>query len=190
MIYIKAAFKEISFLLHDYRIGTGRRKLRMLHYWFAPSFCGILPYRLEQFAYLFTKGHWQWLRVFILPLLRLAQVYSNCQINHHASIDQRIKILHNSLGIVINCKAVIGSNLTLTDGNCVGGKKAFKQGEFIIGNNCNLGANAIIMGPLKLGHNVIIGAGAVVIRNFGNNFTLIGILAKQAKKITQLKHYR
>ena len=177
MFEIHKAKRELEFLWTDFVVGTGRLKIRGLHSWMSRSFVGIALYRLERFGFLLLGNGWRIGRVFISPLLYLGYAYSNAEINYLAQIGPGIKILHPSLGVVINGKAIIGSGLTLTGGNCIGGKRAFKRGEYVIGGNCRLGANACIMGPVVLGDNILIGSGAVVTKSHKGNQVLVGVPA-------------
>ena len=178
MARIGDAFEQLKFLGSDFSAGIGRLKIRALHYWMSRSFVGVALYRWERFAFLLLSRGWKIGRVLISPLLNLGYAYGNTEINYGAAIGPGIKILHPSLGVVINGKAIIGSHLTLTGGNCIGGKKAFEWGEYVIGDNCVLGANACLMDPLILGDNVTIGSGAVVTKSFQGPCVLAGVPAR------------
>ncbi|MDB4759029.1 hypothetical protein OAF99_01680 [Akkermansiaceae bacterium] len=178
MARISDAFEQLKFLGIDFSTGLGRLKIRALHYWMSRSFVGVALYRCERFAFLLFGRGWKIGRVLISPLLNIAYAYSNTDINYGAEIGPGIKILHPSLGVVINGRVIIGSQLTLTGGNCVGGKKRFERGEYVIGDNCYLGANSSVMGPLILGDNVIIGAGGVVTKSFQGSCVLAGVPAR------------
>jgi serine O-acetyltransferase len=125
-------------------------------------------------------------RIFFFPFFLILKVFSvPHEISYGANIGKGLKILHPSLGIVISKYAVIGENLTLTGGNCIGGRKGLKNGDLILGENITLGANAVILGPVVLGDNTVIGAGAVVIHNSPGNEVLVGVPARSiTSKIT------
>jgi serine acetyltransferase len=170
---------QITYLYNDINRMIGRNKYRWLYVWISRSFIGIFSYRLERSFYLITGENYKYLRILILPILTLFQVYSNMDINYKADIKGGFLILHPALGCVISGYSIIGEHLTLTGGNVIGLKKAIKHGEFIIGNGCTLGANAVILGPMTLGDNIQIGASACVTQSFvGHDVTLVGVPAK------------
>jgi len=72
---------------------------------------------------------------------------------------------------------VIGSNLTLTGGNCIGGRPGCPKDGLRLGSNITLGANAVVLGPVSIGDGVTVGAGAVVVRNAAPGETLVGVPA-------------
>ena len=123
-----------------------------------------------------------YVRVLFCPLLYLVQAMSHVEINYHADIGPGLKILHPSMGVVINGSCIIGDNLTLVGGNVIGLSRPSFGNDFLIGNNVTLGANACIIGPVKLGNNIQIGALACVIKDAPSDTTLVGVPARQIDK--------
>lgn len=88
-------------------------------------------------------------------------------------------ILHSSLGVVVTAKAVIGSNVTFTGGNCIGTKgRALAHGDVTIGNGVIFGANAVALGPIRIGNRAVISAGSVAMRDVGDNEVVGGVPAR------------
>lgn len=129
MVEISKAFEQLKFLGSDFSAGIGRLKIRALHYWMSRSFVGVALYRWERFAFLLLGRGWKMGRVLLYPLLNLAYAYSNTDINYGAEIGPGIKILHPSLGVVINGRVIIGSHLNLTAETALAG-----NGRLSVGN--------------------------------------------------------
>lgn len=155
---------------------------RWIYCWFSAPFWSVFLYRIDRALYLLLGKGWSVVRIVFLPLLFLLKPWFGAlDIHYRANISKGLLILHPSLGVVINGSAVIGENLTLTGGNCIGGKSKLKPGDLVLGDNITLGANAVIIGPVKLGNNIQIGAGAVVIEDAPDNALLVGVPATNKK---------
>ena len=146
--------------------------------WLNPSFGVILNYRLDRFFYLVFGNAWTIIRIFFPLHLIFRVIYCSSEIHFRANIGKGLRILHPTLGVVVNGKAIIGRNLILTGGNCIGFRGASDVGKLVIGDNVNLGANAVILGPVMVGDNVKIGAGAVVISDVESDQTVVGVPAE------------
>lgn len=170
---------QFKFFRADVKRMVGRRRIRLVHIWMSRAFWGILSYRLERGLYLMIPNHYGKLRVLLIPLFNLMEMYSNVEIHYEADIKGGLTILHPAMGIVISSQAAIGRNLTLTGGNVIGIKANYHGERFIIGDHCNFGANATLIGPLIMGHHTTIGASACVVNDYpGDHCTLIGVPAK------------
>ncbi|WP_407032772.1 DapH/DapD/GlmU-related protein [Polluticaenibacter yanchengensis] len=100
-------------------------------------------------------------------------------IHYKADVKGGLLVLHPSVGVVISGRSIIGSNLTLTGGNVIGGRGGTEYGGIQIGDNCGLGANAVILGPVKLGRNISVGSLACVLKDCNvDGTTLVGVPAK------------
>lgn len=128
------------------------------------------------------QGGYFFVRVFFYPILCFIQALSRIEINYHADIGPGLKILHPSMGVVINGSCIIGDNLTLVGGNVIGLSRPSSGNDFSIGNNVTLGANACVLGPVKLGSNIRVGALACVIIDASSDTTLVGVPARQICK--------
>lgn len=86
---------------------------------------------------------------------------------------------------MISGYAIIGENLTLVGGNCIGARKPLNFSELILGNDVYVGANAVILGPVKIGNNVKIGAGAVVTKSIPDNVIVGGVPERVIKSLDE-----
>jgi serine O-acetyltransferase len=173
------AFEQIAFLWFETKLIAHGRWWRWLSCWFTSGFWIIATYRLSRFFYLLLGEGWSVVRIVIGPLTFLLHPWlGRGEIHYRADIGKGLQIFHSSLGVVISAHAVIGENLMLTGGNCIGGRGSIKPGDINIGNDVILGANAVILGPLQIGNNVLIGAGAVVVRDADDGQVLVGVPAQ------------
>jgi len=97
------------------------------------------------------------------------------EIHYRADIGKGFILLHPTLGAVISPASVIGENLTLTGGNCIGGRKKLSTGDISIGDNLTMGINSVVLGPIKIGNNVQISPGAVVTNDVENDKVVVAI---------------
>jgi serine acetyltransferase len=139
----------------------------------------VISYRLDRFFYLLVGRPWAILRPVFFPLFLLLRLLSaNHQIHYRANIGKGLHILHPALGVVVSGKAIIGQNLILTGGNCIGGRESLQDGDLCLGDDVSLGANAVVLGPISIGDDVVIGAGAVVIDSAPSQVVLVGVPAR------------
>jgi len=173
---------QIKYMLYELGLMVNHHLWRWLTCWFGGAAGVIISYRLDRFGFLLFKDFWSAIRILFFPLFLILRLLSSGHDIHYAAdIGRGLKILHPSLGVVINGKLIAGAHLTLTGGNCLGQRKTLNYGDFVIGDNVSLGANAVVLGPLTLGNDVSIGAGAVVVSSFPDNVVLVGVPAKAMK---------
>lgn len=181
MRQITEALQQLNYLFCEIGLIVNGKHWRWFTCWFGGSAGIILSYRMDRFFYLLLGDAWALIRIFFFPcFLILRLISAPHEIHYRSKIDQGLKILHGSLGVVISGNAVIGRYLTLTGGNCIGEKG---RGELYIGNNVVLGANAVILGPVHIGNNVHIGAGAVVLQDALDNSVLVGVPARPLSSV-------
>ena len=110
----------------------------------------------------------------------------NCFINatslpYTADIDPSVVFVHNGLGVVIHCRAIIKGGCTIMQNVTIGGN-AFQGGTFdlVIDENVYIGAGAVILSsePMIIGKNARIGANAVVLKSVPDNCTAVGVPAR------------
>lgn len=90
------------------------------------------------------------------------------------NIGPGLHIMHYS-GIVINPRAVIGSNFTIMQCSTIGNvRTGAKIGVPTIGDNVVLSSNSVIIGNIKIGNNVMIGSGSVISKDIEDNVTVVG----------------
>ena len=142
-----------------------------------------ISYRLDRFFYLLFARYYVVIRVLLFPFFVLFNLLgSRHEIHYQANIGKGLKILHASLGVVVSKYAVCGEHLTLTGGNCIGGRTAMKAGDVWLGNHVSLGANAVVLGPVRIDDRCVIGAGAVVIKDAPADSVLVGVPARNVKE--------
>lgn len=81
--------------------------------------------------------------------------------------------------IIIHSDAVLGENVSLSQGVTVG--QTLKDGKSfvpVVGNCVYLAPGAKVIGGIKIGNNVAVGANAVVTRDLPDNATAAGVPAK------------
>jgi serine acetyltransferase len=176
------AVDQLTNMFYELTLIVSHRWWRWITCWFGGGAGVIVSYRLDRFGFLVFKNAWPAFRLLFFPLFLFLRLLShNHEIHYAADIGKGLKILHPSLGTVVNGKLIAGEHLTLTGGNCLGGSKPLNYGDFIIGNHVFLGVNAVILGPVTIGNQVIVGAGAVVIKSAPDNVVLVGVPAKAIK---------
>ncbi|MAX54376.1 MAG: serine acetyltransferase [Alcanivoracaceae bacterium] len=93
-------------------------------------------------------------------------------------------VIYHGVGLVINGHSVIGENVQVRQGCCIGNKMdraGSVSGAPIIGNNVELGVNAVVLGEINVADGVVIGAGAVVIKNCDPDGVYVGVPAVRIK---------
>lgn len=171
--------KQLANFAADLRRMLGKRKARILNIWSSRVFWGILPYRIERGLYEMIGERYELVRAPFVPLLNLAQAYSNIDLHYKSDIGGGLLVLHPAGGVVISGFAVIGEGLTLTGGNIIGARAGTKFGEIVLGDHCELGANAVVIGPVTIGDRVRVGASACVVRDCEESDTmLVGVPAE------------
>lgn len=92
-----------------------------------------------------------------------------CDIPSHVDIGPGFRMDHPH-GVVINSKAIIGSNFTIKSGAIIG---ANNHGVPVIGDNVLVGVHALIIGNIRIGNNVDIGAGAIIVHDVPENAVMV-----------------
>ena len=169
----------MRYLANDLRRIVNCRWWRWLTIWFTASPYTLISYRLDRFGFLIFKTPWGVIRLLFFPLFLLFHLLGvHNEIHYSADIGEGLLILHGNLGVVINGHAIAGKNLTLTGGNCIGGRKRLERGDLVLGHDVSLGANAVVLGPVSVGNQVQIGAGSVVIHDAPDHCILVGVPAR------------
>lgn len=153
---------------------------RWITIWFGGSAGIVASYRFDRMLYLMFGRIYVILRPLFFPLFLFFRILGGKhEIAYAANIGKGLSVLHPTLGIVVSGKAICGQNLTLTGGNCIGGRKPMGVGGVRIGSNVYLGVNAAVLGPCEVGDDVLIGAGAVVVSDLRPGARAMGIPAKE-----------
>lgn len=106
-----------------------------------------------------------------------------------------LKIIHYQGGIIINSKAVVGSNCTIHQGVIIG---ATAKGNPVIGDNVLILSGAKITGKVTVGNGSIIAPNAVVTKDVPESAIVGGVPARVIKinsiavqkKVPEPHHYK
>ena len=174
---------QLHCLLYELQLIVNRRWWRWLTCWWGGCAGVLVSYRLDRFGYLLLGDAWGLVRIFLFPVfLALRALSAGHEIHYKANIGRGLKILHPSLGVVVSAHATIGTHLTLTGGNCIGGRKTLTRGDLVIGDDVELGASAVVLGPVQIGNRVTIGACALVLDDATDDAILVGVPARPLRK--------
>lgn len=139
------------------------------------DFWPIFYYRLLEYCCEKRSFRRRSLQFFLTPLKPFIEGLSGARIYHDAVIGGGL-LLHQSSGVVIAPKAVLGKNCTLFSGACVVYKANNKGFEApIIGDNVKLMIGSKVIGAVKIGNNVVVGANAVVTKDIPSGGIVVGI---------------
>jgi serine acetyltransferase len=173
------ALEQIRWLLDDVGAVVNGRWWRWYTCWFSSGIGVVVAYRLCRAGHLALGPVWAALRIVAAPVaLALRPWWGRCEVHYGAEIGPGLHILHPGLGVVVSKHAVLGSRVTLTGGNCIGGRRRLARGDLVIGDQVILGANAVVLGPVRVGNRVCIGAGAVVVSDIPDDSSVVGVPAK------------
>lgn len=161
----------------------------------------LKPYNMSLKAFLIGDGSYYMGRY--IKAMRIAQygeahhgLYDrimgliNKRIKNHISFKTGLQLNCDNIGwgiriyhwgsIVINRKAVIGRNICLYPGVCIG--KTEDGGVPTIGDNVTFYTNSAAYGGIHIGNNVIIAGNAVVTHDVPDNCMVAGVPAKIIKR--------
>jgi serine acetyltransferase len=178
-----AAFRQLQYLLTEIQAAVNTRYWRWFTIWFGSGIWVNVSYRTDRLFFLLLGESYVVLRPFFVPFsLLCAFLGGRHEINYRADIGPGLKVLHTALGVVSG-KVVAGTGLTLTGGNLIGRRRRIKHGDIAIGSGVGLGANAVVLGPVRIGDGAQIGAGAVVIADVAPFAVVVGVPAKEIKRL-------
>jgi serine O-acetyltransferase len=106
-------------------------------------------------------------------------------------IGRGLMIYHTGR-VIINPRALLGENVTLSPGSVIGKSIDLKSGEShypIIGDQVYIGANSCVMGNVKVGSNVLIAANTFVNRDIPENSIVFGNPAIIKRRENPTKYY-
>lgn len=117
---------------------------------------------------------------YIYKLKRISKKYL-VQIPYTCKIGEGFYIGHIG-NIIINPMAIIGKNVNIANGVCIGQENRGKRkGTPVIGNKVWIGANSVIVGNIKIGDNVLIAPNTFVNFDVPNDSIVIGSPGKIIK---------
>lgn len=112
-------------------------------------------------------------RLFRQAMLRMMMYHTGIQIPSQVTIGRGLKFSHWGT-IIVNERAVLGSNVTLSPGCTIGSAQGKRKGVPTLGNNVLVNTNAVIVGGVTIGNNVLIAPGAFVNFDVPDNSIVIG----------------
>lgn len=107
---------------------------------------------------------------------RLLRIYRKAfiQIPYNIEIGRGFYVAHNGR-VIINTKAVIGNNCSISTGVTIGQENRGKRkGAPTIGDYVWIGTNAVIVGNVKIGNNVLIAPLTFVNFDVPDNSIVVG----------------
>lgn len=112
-------------------------------------------------------------RAFWSVLLQVTRYITHIQIPVGTKIGRGLRIVHFG-HIVVNPKATIGENFTISQGCLIGNALGKREGVPVIGDRVYMSANSIIIGNVNIGNDVMIAPGAMVNFDVPDNSVVIG----------------
>lgn len=136
--------------------------------------------------YYVARRLWLWrLKLLGRWISYIGRFLTGIEIHPGAKIGCGLFIDHGS-GVVIGETAEIGDDVTLYHGVTLGGTSLNGGKRHPTLDCCVIvGAGAKILGPITIGRNARIGANAVVVKDVAPDTTMVGILAKPARRGTE-----
>ena len=150
------------------------------------TYPGLHAIWFYRFSHKLWKNNWYWVAKMISTMARF---FTGVEIHPGAVIGRRFFIDHG-LGVVIGETAVIGDDVTLYHGVTLGGT-SWNQGKRhpTLEDNVVVGAGAKILGPIVIAKNARVGSNAVVVRNVGEQTTVIGIPARIVSRTRDISKF-
>lgn len=109
--------------------------------------------------------------------LKYLSYKSGIQISWKTQIGKGFYIGHFGT-IVISPHAILGNNVNISQGCCIGAaNRGKRKGAAIIGDCVYFGPGSKVVGAVKIGNNVCVGANAVVTSDIHNEACVAGIPA-------------
>lgn len=147
---------------------------------FSSGFMGIAQYRIQRAGYLAFGRRWRALHAVLAPLWMLVRPFIGpLELHYLADIGPGLRILHPALGVVVSGRAVVGADVILAGGNCIGGRGGTDPGAIVLGDEVILVVNAVVMGPARVGARAEVSAGAVVVGDVAAETVVGGVPARQ-----------
>jgi serine O-acetyltransferase len=121
----------------------------------------------------------------LLPrfLSNIVRMVTGVEIHPGAKIEGGVFIDHG-MGVVIGETAEIGGGSTLYQGVTLGGTSLDRVKRHpTIGRDVVIGVGAAVLGPIRVGDGARIGGGSVVIKDVPPYATVVGVPAREVKRI-------
>jgi serine acetyltransferase len=118
-------------------------------------------------------------RVVSLGYLVIVEWTWGMEIPWATQIGPRLRIFHGT-GIVINAESVLGADVVLRQGVCLGNRRS-GGGSPRVGNRVDFGAASLVLGPYSIGDDSKIGAASVVLADVEAGAVVVGNPARTVK---------
>ena len=149
------------------------------------TYPGVKAVFIHQIANFFHKAGFDLIARIISQTSRF---FTGIEIHPGASIGKNLFIDHG-MGVVIGETSEIGNNVTIYHAVTLGGispsidseRQRHEKRHPTIGNDVVIGSGAQIIGPVRIGNGSRIAANAVVVKDVGENTTMVGVPAKAVK---------
>ena len=149
------------------------------------TYPGVKAVFFHQIANFFHKAGFDLIARIISQTSRF---FTGIEIHPGASIGKNLFIDHG-MGVVIGETSEIGNNVTIYHAVTLGGispsidseRQRNEKRHPTIGNDVVIGSGAQIIGPVSFGNGSRIAANAVVVKDVGENTTMVGVPAKVVK---------
>ena len=156
----------MNYIFQDWRINRGNIKARLV----------LSFFRLAQLIRRLPLP----LLFCVFPILILYRVFVEwilgIELPWNLKIGSGVRLFHG-MGLVVNDKTVIGSNVVLRHSTTIGLRETLEFGADaapIIGDDVDIGAHVVILGPVNIGNGARIGAGTVIIKDVPAGAIVVG----------------
>jgi serine O-acetyltransferase len=179
MDFIRVAIEDMNQMtLVKTHIGLKRFFSQIYTFLFSSEYGAVFRYRIYNKL---SKSKYRLVRITGYILWEKAKRKYGIDIHPVTNIGKGFQILH--LGnIVIGGKVIVGDYVKVNSGVTLGEKHP-GGGMPIVGNNVYIGTGAKLLGNIYIGDGSIIGANAVVTESFSDKSIIVGIPAKDVKKV-------
>ena len=164
-------------------------RLTKKKYSFAYFLYALFTKRTFRIVYYYRKANKSCLRFFYRKLFYRLSNKMTIEIPHTVKIGKGLALGHYS-SIVINQRAVLGDDVTLSHGVTIGSVRSGKRaGAPTIGNQVYIAANATIVGGVKIGNRVLIAANSFVDFDVPDDSLVLGNPGVIKRKENPVKDY-
>ena len=168
----------VDYILSDAYRYNGNYKLLSLFRLYIVTIGFRYTFWMRVCSYLMTRKLLFPLYCLAIIRIKLVSYSSGIQISWKTKIGRGFYIGHFGTIVVSPC-AVLGNNINISQGCCIGAaNRGKRKGAAILGNNIYLAPGCKIVGRVIIGNNVCVGANAVVTCDIPDEACVGGVPAK------------